>query len=112
MPSVHTIAENLNLNILAGRAGLNKEVKGAYAADLLSDVMGKAEEGQLWITLQAHTNVIAIASLKDLAGIILVNGIKPDADMIEQAEKQGIPVLGTTEGTFNTAGKLYSILEK
>ena len=53
----------------------NTEVSGAYVSYLLSDVMGRAKEGQIWITLQTHINVVAIASLKELSAIIIVNGL-------------------------------------
>ena len=73
-------------------------------------VMGFAQEGHAWVTLQTHKNVIAIASLKELACVILVKGNKPDDDMLEQAKEEDIPVLGTTEQTFEVAGQIYSYL--
>ena len=79
-------------------------------SDLLSDVMGFAQEGNVWVTLQTHKNVIAIASLKELACVVLVKGNKPDDDMLEQAKNEGIPVLGTDEQTFEVAGKIYQFL--
>ncbi|MBO7648234.1 MAG: serine kinase, partial [Bacteroidales bacterium] len=73
-------------------------------------VMGFAQEGNVWVTLQTHKNVIAIASLKELACVVLVKGNKPDDDMLEQAKDEGIPVLGTNEQTFEVAGKIYQFL--
>ncbi len=105
------IVNKLNLNVLSGSAGLNREISGGYVSDLLSDVMGHSQEGQVWITLQTHKNVMAIASLKELAAIILVQGFKPDADMAQQAEAEQIPVLGTEESTFEITGKLYNLLK-
>ena len=72
--------------------------------------MGFAQEGNVWVTLQTHKNVIAIASLKELACGVLVKGNKPDDDMLEQAKDEGIPVLGTNEQTFEVAGKIYQFL--
>lgn len=109
---INEIAEALNLTLLAGGKGTDRLVSGGYVSDLLSDVMGNASEGDLWITLQTHKNVMAIASLRDLAGIILVNGNKPDADMAEQAEIENIPVLGTNETAFTISGKLYKHLNR
>jgi len=76
----------------------------------LSDVMGHADAGNVWVTLQNHKNVMAIASLKELAAIILVKGIEPEADTIEQSNQEGIPVLGTNLGTYEIVGKLYQML--
>ena len=68
------ITEKLDLKVLSGHNGLSNEITGGYVSDLLSDVMGNAKEGQIWITLQTHQNIIAVASLKDLAAIIIVKG--------------------------------------
>ncbi|HON18275.1 MAG TPA: DRTGG domain-containing protein [Salinivirgaceae bacterium] len=110
--TVNDIKEKLNLTVYAGAAGLNREVTGGYVSDLLSDVMGHSSEGQIWITLQTHKNIIAIASLKELAGIILVQGFEPDADTQKQAEDEQIPILGTHLSTFEISGKLYNLLHK
>jgi predicted transcriptional regulator len=108
--TVKQIAEALDLDVLSGKNGLDNKVAGGYVSDLLSDVMGNSAEGQVWITLQTHKNVMAIASLRDLPAIILVNGNRPDPDTALQSDEEGIPVLGTTGNTFETAGKLYKIL--
>ncbi len=107
---VKEIVEKLNLQVFCGEENLENEVRGGYASDLLSDVVGFARKGCLWVTLQTHRNVIAIASLKDLAAVILVKGYQPDEDMLAQARVEGIPVLGTTEQAFETIGRIYSIL--
>ena len=79
---------------------------------LLSDVMGNAKEGQIWITLQTHQNIIAVASLKDLAAIIIVKGFVPEADTIEKSNIENIPVLSTDLDTFNITGRLFELLKK
>ncbi len=108
--TVKDIIEKMNLKVYSGENNLDTEIKGGYVSDLLSDVMGFAQEGNAWVTLQTHKNVIAIASLKELACVILVKGNVPDDDMLEQAKEEEIPVLGTTEQTFEVAGQLYSML--
>ncbi len=108
--TVKDITDQLQLKIFAGASGMNREVTGGYVSDLLSDVMGHAQEGQLWITLQTHKNVMAIASLKELSAIIFVQGFEPDMDTRDLAEKEGIPLLGTTLPTFDITGKIYNLL--
>lgn len=108
---VSEIASILGLNVFSGVEGMDAEVTGGYVSDLLSDVMGNATEGNLWITLQTHINIMAVASLKDLAGIILVNGNKPNEDTIAKSNDEGIPILGTEESCFDISGKLYTILK-
>jgi len=109
---VKEVTEKLGLQVHCGANGLNKEVTGGYVSDLLSDVMGNADAGQIWITLQTHKNVMAIASLKDLAGVVLVTDHKPDLDTEAQSNEEGIPMLGTSLSAFEIAGKLYELLKK
>lgn len=105
------LVENLKLTVLSGENGLGNEITGGYSSDLLSDVMGHAKEGQVWITLQTHKNVMAIASLKDLAAVILVKGLEPEQDMATQSNVENIPVLGTALEAFEINGKLYELLK-
>jgi serine kinase of HPr protein (carbohydrate metabolism regulator) len=109
---VKDIVTTLNLRIFGGSQGLENEIIGGYTSDLLSDVMGHADNGRVWITLQTHKNVIAIASLKELAAVILIKGNEPAADMLAQAEEEGIPVLGSAEESFEVTGKLYNLLTR
>lgn len=110
--TIKYIIEKLNLQVYAGHDLLQNEVHGAYVSDLLSDVMGNAEEGQVWITLQSHMNVVAIASLKELSAILLVNSNKPEDKVVKKAEEEKIPILGTVEATFEISGKMFNVLNK
>ena len=107
---VSDLVNNFELKVFSGSEGLDKEISGGYVSDLLSDVMGNASEKEVWITLQTHQNVMAIASLKELSAIILVKGLEPDADTLERSNDEGIPILGTDWETFEMAGRLYGEL--
>ena len=72
------VVEALNLDVKAGEDEMDRPVLGGYVSDLLSDVIAGAKEGDLWITLQLHQNVVAVAFLNNLAGIIIVGGREPD----------------------------------
>lgn len=110
--TVQQLAEKLGLKVHSGSNGMDRQVTGGYVSDLLSDVMGNADAGDVWITLQTHKNVMAIASLKDLAAVILVTDHKPEEDTALQSEEESIPVLGTSLSTFDISGKLYELLKK
>ncbi|MBR6131385.1 MAG: serine kinase [Bacteroidales bacterium] len=110
--TVKDLIEKMNLTVFCGEQNLDREIKGGYVSDLLSDVMGFAQEGNVWVTLQTHKNVIAIASLKELACVVLVKGNQPDEDMLEQAKEEEIPVLGTAEQTFEVAGQIYKLINE
>jgi hypothetical protein len=105
------IVDKLNLKVFSNENKLAEtEVTGGYTSDLLSDVMGNAQEGQVWITLQNHKNVMAVASLKDLAAVVLVKGIKPEDSFLKQSIVEGIPVLGTGKQEFEMSGELYNLI--
>ncbi|MDR0790397.1 MAG: serine kinase [Bacteroidales bacterium] len=109
--NVNTLSQKLGLKVACGEKGLSNEIGGGYVSDLLSDVMGNAEQGQAWITLQVHKNIMAIASLKELACVILVKGLIPNSETIEQSNEEGIPILSTESETFEIAGRLYELLQ-
>jgi len=108
--TVAELVKKLDLKVIGGEKGLDRIIKGGYTGDLLSDVMGNADSGQVWITLQTHKNVMAIASLKDLAAIILVKDHEPEEDTLEQSNEENIPILGTSLQAFEVTGRLYQIL--
>jgi predicted transcriptional regulator len=106
------IITELDLKVISGSNGLDKKITGGYVSDLLSDVMGNAKEGQVWITLQTHQNIIAVGSLKDLSAIIIVKGSVPEADTVEKSNIENIPVLSTELDTFNITGRLFELLKE
>lgn len=110
--TVADIVKHLDLKVFSGSEGLNQEITGGYTSDLLSDVMGNADAGMVWITLQTHINVMAIASLKELSAIILVKGFEPEQNTLQQSNNEGIPVLGTSLKAFEITGKLYQLLNR
>ena len=108
--TVKEITDKLGLKVYTEGVTLEGQVKGGYVSDLLSDVMGHASEGEVWITLQSHLNVLAIASLKEISAVVLVKGIRPDEQVITKAEKEGIPILTAPGPAFEIVGKIYRIL--
>lgn len=86
-----------------------REVRGAYVADLLSDVVGNARDGDVLITIQVHKNLIAVASLVDLSAVIITHGRVPDEDVCAAARENKVALFGTQESSFTVAGKLYEV---
>jgi len=109
---INELINTLGLKVISGNGGVENEVTGAYVSDLLSDVIGSAASGNVWVTLQTHQNVVAVASLKDLSAVIVVKGMVPSDDTIKKSNDEDIPVLSTEESTFNIAGRLYDLLKK
>ncbi len=89
---------------------LETEVVNCYTSDLLSDVMGNSKENDLWITLQTHKNIIAVASLKDHAAIIVTGKHEVDEDTLEKATEEDVLILKTSLNNYQISGKLYKVL--
>ncbi len=92
------LAEKLGITPLCG--DLDREVTGCYAGDLLSWVMSHAEAGDVWVTIMSNLNVVAVASLCEVACVILSEGVTPDPDALKAAQEKGITVFSDTRSTF------------
>jgi hypothetical protein len=103
------LIQKLNLSVRSAKGSLEREVTGGYASDLLSDVLANSKEGNIWITLQIHQNIVGVASMKDLAGIILVNSREPESETLEKAESEKVPIMVSEMPTFELIGMLYSL---
>lgn len=107
---ISDLVEKLALTVYAGNDLLNKEVKGGYVSDLLSDVMGNVEDDAVWITIQNHKNVVAVATLRDVGAVLLAKGIKPEQEMLEFAIEEQLVILGSELDVFTLTGKLYGLI--
>jgi hypothetical protein len=103
------LVNELGLEVKSASGRLGNEVSGGYTSDLLSDVIAHGNDGDIWITLQTHLNIVAVASMKNLAGIILVNGRQPEEDTIERAEAEDVPIMVSPLTTFELVGRLYNL---
>jgi len=86
------------------------EVAGAYTSDLLSDVMANAKTGGALITIQAHKNTVAVATLVNISVIVICNSRPLPEDMLEAAKDEGIAVIRTSENQFTVSGKIWQII--
>lgn len=106
---VREIQVVLKMELAGGNKGLDREVLGGYCGDLLSDVMANAPQGSVWLTIQSHQNVIAVAVLRELAAVVLANGRRPDEDTRKKAEEEGIPLLVSPLSSYELAGRLREL---
>ncbi|MBI4705656.1 MAG: serine kinase [Deltaproteobacteria bacterium] len=102
-------AEKLGAVLVTGaqEAGA-RQVGGGYVSDLLSDVMANAAEGDLWVTLQKHVNIVAVAHLKELAAIVLVGGRRPEPAAQEKAQSEQVAIISTELSAWEAVGRLYA----
>jgi predicted transcriptional regulator len=107
--TLKSIAEAMNLMVKTGEDLLDRKVSGGYAGDLLSDVLAHARQGQVLITLQTHANVVAVASVKELCGIIIVNGRSPEEETLRKAAEEHIPILVSALSTYDAVCRLSEL---
>lgn len=90
---------------------LEKKVDGCYVSDLLSDVLANSKEGDLWITHQSHPNVVAVASVRGLSGVIITGNRDLEPETIKKAEAEQVTLMTTRVSTFEIAGEIYNLLK-
>lgn len=89
--------------------GDSAQVAGGYTSDLLSDVLARAKAGDILVTNQKHLNVVAVASLLELSGVIIAGGVEPDENTVEKAIEENVPLYSTDMTAFEVVGRLYAM---
>ena len=105
---LYEMIETLGLEVVT--KGEDKDVTGCYIGDMLSVVMSRAEEGNIWLTVQTNVNIDAVAVLTECAGIVLVEGMEPDEETKEKAKMQDVTILKTQETAYSLACRIKEIL--
>ena len=104
------IIDQLNLTVLTElRDFASIAPTGGYSSDLLSCVMAGAKKGHLWITLQAHLNIVAVAALNEVGAVIITENAQPDAASIVKANQQGVILLSTHQTSYEINGRLWGL---
>ncbi|KAB3531455.1 DRTGG domain-containing protein [Alkaliphilus serpentinus] len=106
---VKILVEELGLEVVGGANGLNNKYTGVYISDLLSWVMAKLQPGSIWITIQTHVNIVAVALLAEAACIIIPEGAAIDENTISKANEEGIPLLRSTLTAYQLALKIKEL---
>lgn len=100
------VIKALELDVVADTGEMDAEVTGGYVSDLLSHVMGKAKCGQVWITMQGHQNIVAVASLIGLSAVIIADGIEAEEQAVAKARDQEVVLCKTKLSAYEIAGRL------
>ncbi|MBT9164266.1 MAG: hypothetical protein DDT22_00130 [candidate division WS2 bacterium] len=100
------VIDSLNLQVLS-KGNLEVEVRSGIVSDLLSYVMGNAKEGDLWLTIQTHMNVVAVASLCKVAAVIVTSNLEVNEEVINKAQEEGITILKSSLSSYELSGNLY-----
>jgi serine kinase of HPr protein (carbohydrate metabolism regulator) len=108
--TLQEIITKLNLTVLTEEKDFEQIVPSSgYTSDLLSCVMAGAQHKAIWITLQAHTNIVAVAALLDLSAIIITEGAQPEEDVIAKANEENITLLLTNQFSYEMVGQLWEM---
>ena len=105
------LERELNLKLLTECDYEDREVNGGYVGDLLSWVMGRAQSGNVWITIMSNINIVAVATLTDCACILLSEGVVPDANVVEKANSQGIIIMSSELSSYELSTKIGELIK-
>ncbi len=109
MVTVRDVAGHLSLKVMAGELRLDETINGGYVGDLLSLVMAKTFPGNIWVTVQGHPNVVAVAALVGLSAVIVAEGAKVDPMTLRRADQEGVPILSAKDSAFNVVAHLVEL---
>jgi predicted transcriptional regulator len=108
--TLEQIIKSLDLEVLSAPKEISEITPtSGYISDMLSCVMTGAKNQSLWVTLQSHNNIVAVACLLDVAAIIITEGAKPDDETIQKAKEEGVALLSTPHNSFYVVGKLWEL---
>ena len=108
--NLKAIIAQLNLAVLTNPQPFDSVVPATgYTSDLLSCVMAGAKNKGIWVTLQAHMNIVAVAALLELSAVIITEGAAPDPATIARANEQGVTLLATKAPSFEVIGRLWEM---
>ena len=105
---VKEIIDKLDLEVVV-ESSLDKEITGGYCGDLLSNVMERKKKGDLWLTVQSHQNVIAVALLTEVAAVIVVENFEIEDKAIKRAKEKGVNILRSDLTAYELAGLLHDL---
>jgi predicted transcriptional regulator len=108
--TLREVVDALDLEVLHEGLGLGAPVRGGYSGDLLSNVLATAKPGDLWITIQHHINIVGVAQVAELAGVLIAGGGALSDAVLAKAREAGVPILRSEASSFEIAGRLFVCL--
>ena len=110
MLTLQKIIAELNLTVLTEPRDFSSQTpEGGYVSDLLSCVMTGAKAGNIWVTVQAHINVVAVAGLTEVCAVILTENAQPEPAVLARANQQEVILLSTPEPSYQVVGRLWDL---
>ena len=103
------IVEKLNLEQIL-KLNLDEDITDGYTSDLMSDVLANATDDSILITIQAHKNSVAAASMANVLAIFIANNRPIPEEMIAAAKNEEIAIFRSKDSQFTLSWKLHEIL--
>ncbi len=108
--TLQEVIDQLGVKVLTPPANFSEVTPtSGYTSDLLSCVMAGAKKGAVWVTLQAHLNIVAVAALLEMSAVIITEGAQPEAATVDKASEEGIVLLSTDKPSFEIVGRLWEL---
>lgn len=96
---------------LSGHGDADRTVSGCYVSDLLSDVLSNGQDGSAWVTHHTHQNIVAVAAVKGLSAVVVVDGKVVEQDTLARARAEGVNLVLTKLSAFETTGRIYELIK-
>lgn len=106
---VKELIEKLDLRVLCGEE-LDRKITGCYCGDLLSWVMSRAQEGDVWLTVMGNINSVGVAVLADVACIVLTENAALDTDALNRAKQNDVIILQTDKNSYQMAAAISQMI--
>lgn len=106
---VNELKDKLNLEVLTA-GDMEKGIEGCYSGDLLSWVMSKAKDGDVWLTVMGNINAVAVAVLCDCACIILTDKAALDDEAKAKAEIQGVTIFRSEKSAYELSVEISKLI--
>ena len=109
--TVKQLQEKLELKFLCGEEiAEERNVEGCYCGDLLSWVMSRAKENDIWLTVMGNINSIGVAVLADVACIVLTENASLDEDAKKRALENDVIILTTSKNSYQVAAEISKLI--
>ena len=105
---ISDLENNLPVMILTKKNYENRGLNGCYIGDLLSWVMSRAKSGNVWLTIMNNINIVAVASLTDVACIVLCEDVTVSEDVLDKANSEGVVIFKTSLTSYEFAKIMIS----
>ena len=107
--TVKELGEKLGLEVVS-QGDENANISGCYCSDLLSHCMSNIKSGNVWVTVQANINIVAIAVLTELSCIIIAQNMPIDEKVVQKAAEEGVSVFRSAEAAYELCVKIGNLI--